>query len=213
MLLPTSISEWATGHNGDIMKYGIFTLDDFNFKGKTVLCRLDLNSPFDKVFNKLQDITRIEAAIPTIKELSDKGAKLVILCHQGGDLEYQNFVSTSHHVKVLSELLVRQVIFLDDICGPAARSAVENLQNGQILLLDNVRYMAEEMTLFETKLKLSASDQVKTIVVSKLAPLADIYVCDAFAAAQKQPPLVGFEQVLPSLWNVLLKKNMNFFQD
>ena len=71
------------------MKYGINTLDDFDFKGKTVICRLDLNSPYDRQIDNLKDITRIEAAIPTIKELSGKGAKLVLLSHQGGDLEYQ----------------------------------------------------------------------------------------------------------------------------
>src|SRR4030042_1288563 len=123
------------------MKFGILTLDDFDFRAKTVLCRLDVNSPFEKDKYALKDTSRIQAAIPTIKEL----------------------------------------------------------QSGEILLLDNVRYMAEEMTLFETKLKLPPEAQAKTIVVAKLAPLADIYVCDAFAAAHRdQPTLGGFEELLPS---------------
>lgn len=181
------------------MKYGINTLDDFNFSGKTVLCRLDLNSPYDRENNILKDTTRIKAAIPTIKELQSKGAKLVILSHQGGDLEYQNYISTKLHSQVISSLLGKPVIFLDDVCGPAARNAIKDLKDGHILLLDNVRYMAEEMTLFETKLKLSAIDQTRTHVVSKLAPYGDIYVCDAFAAAHRdQPTLVAFEYLLPS---------------
>lgn len=61
------------------MKYGIHTLDDFNFKSKTVLTRLDLNSPFDRECGKLKDITRIKKAIPTIRELSRAGARLVLL--------------------------------------------------------------------------------------------------------------------------------------
>jgi len=189
------------------MKYGINTLDDFNFRAKTVLCRLDLNSPYDRDKNILKDTTRIEAAIPTIKELSEKGAKLIILSHQGGDLEYDNFVSTSYHGQIISKLLGKPVIFLDDVCGPAARNAIANLKCGDILLLDNVRYMAQEMTLFETKLKLSPQDQAKTQIVSKLAPLADIYVCDAFAAAHRsQPTLVAFEHVLPSAMGRLFEK-------
>lgn len=189
------------------MKYDINTLDDFKFRGKTVICRLDLNSPYDKDKGILKDTTRIAAAIPTIKELSSAGAKLVILSHQGGDLEYGNYISTKLHSDVISDLIGKPVIFLDDICGPAARKAIEELKSGQILLLDNVRFMAEEMTLFETKLKLSFQDQTKTQVVLKLAPLADIYVCDAFAAAHRdQPTLVAFEMLLPSAMGRLFEK-------
>ena len=189
------------------MKYGINTLDDFNYKGKVTLCRLDLNSPYDKANNVLKDTTRIEAAIPTIKELSDKGAKLALLSHQGGDLEYENYISTRLHSDIISNLTGKFVKFIDDVCGPAARDAIANLKEGEILLLDNVRYMAEELTLFEIKLKLSADSQAKTVVVSKLAPLADLYVCDAFAAAHRsQPTLVGFEMLLPSAMGRLFEK-------
>lgn len=189
------------------MKYGINTLDDFDFSGKTTIARLDLNSPYDAQNKKLKDITRIKAAIPTIEEISNSGARLVLLTHQGGDLEYNNYISTELHSEVLSGLLGREVVFIDDVCGPAARTAIGSLQSGQILLLDNVRYMAEEMTLFESKLKLSPARQADTIVVKKLAPLADIYVCDGFAAAHRdQPTLVGFEEVLPSAMGRLFEK-------
>jgi len=189
------------------MKFGINTLDDFDFEGKTVLCRLDLNSPFEKNRNALKDTSRIKAAIPTIEELSEKGAELVLLSHQGGDLEYHNFKSTELHAEEISSLLGKEVKFIDDICGPAARQAIKELRNGEILLLDNIRYMAEEMTLFETKLKLSPEAQSKTIVVRKLSPIADIYVCDAFAAAHRdQPTLVGFEELLPSAMGRLFEK-------
>jgi len=189
------------------MKYGINTLDDFEFMRKAVLCRLDLNSPFEKDRYALKDTSRIKAAIPTIKELSEKGARLVLLTHQGGDLEYHNFKPTDLHAKEVAHLLGKEVKFVDDICGPAAREAIAGLRKGEILLLDNVRYMAEEMTLFETKLRLSPEDQAKTIVVRKLAPSADFYVCDAFAAAHRdQPTLVGFEELLPSAMGRLFEK-------
>ena len=181
------------------MKYGIKTIDDFDFAGKSVIARLDLNSPYDPDKGWLKDTTRIKKAVPTIVELSEAGARLTLLTHQGGDLEYHNYISTELHSKAISELTGKDVIYIDDVCGPAARDAMVNLAPGQILLLDNVRYMAEEMTLFETKLKLTPAQQAETIVVRKLAPLADIYICDAFAAAHRdQPTLVGFEEVLPS---------------
>jgi len=189
------------------MKYGINTLDDFNFSSKIVLCRLDINSPYDRKKDTLKDINRIKAAIPTIGELSSNGAKLVLLAHQGSDLEYHNYISTRMHSKEISKLLGKNVQFIDDICGPAAREAIKKLESGKILLLDNVRYMAEEMTIFETKLKLTPEEQAKTIVVSKLSPIADIYVCDAFAAAHRsQPTLVGFEELLPSAMGRLFEK-------
>ena len=189
------------------MKYGIKTLDDFNFKDKTVIARLDLNSPYDPEEGRLKDITRIKAAIPTVKEISEAGAKLVLLTHQGGDLEYHNYISTKLHSEVISKLIGKDIKFIDDVCGPAARDAIRKLNPGSILLLDNVRYMAEEMTLFETKLKLTAAEQAKTIVVRKLVPLADIYICDGFAAAHRdQPTLVGFEELLPSGMGRLFEK-------
>ncbi|GHV36519.1 phosphoglycerate kinase [Spirochaetia bacterium] len=189
------------------MKFGIKTLDDVEVNGKTVLCRIDINQPVDKNTGKLKDTTRIEACVPTLKELSSKGAKLVLLAHQGSDIEYKNFYTTEPHAKALSGFLGKDVKFIDDVCGPAAREAIKVLKNGEILLLDNVRFVSEEQTLFETKLLLSHEEQAKTLLVRKLAPLADLYVCDAFAAAHRdQPSLCGFEQILPSAMGRLFEE-------
>ena len=181
------------------MRYGIRTLDEINVCGKTVLCRIDINQPVDRETGTLKSISRIRACVPTLRELSEKGAKLVLLAHQGSDIEYHNYYTTAPHAKVLTELLGREVRFVPDVCGPAAQEAIRSLQPGEILLLDNVRFMAEEQTLFELNLKLSHPQQAQTQLVQKLAPLADLYVCDAFAAAHRdQPSLCGFQQVLPS---------------
>ena len=189
------------------MKYGIKTLDDFDVQGKTVLCRVDVNQPVDKQTGELKDTTRIEGCVPTLRELSDKGAKVVVLAHQGGDLEYKNFYTTQPHSKVLSKLLDRNVEYIDDVCGPYARERIKAMQPGDILMLDNVRIMGEELTLFETKLRLTHEEQAKTTVVRKLAPLADLYVCDAFAASHRdQPTLCGFEYLLPSAMGRLFEK-------
>ena len=114
------------------MKFGIKTLDDFAFKGKTVLCRVDINQPVDQKTGVLKSITRIQACVPTIRELSDQGAKVVLLAHQGSDIEYKNYYTTRPHAKVLTELLGRPVHFIDDVCGPAARAAIAGLQDGEI---------------------------------------------------------------------------------
>ena len=189
------------------MRFGIRTLDEIDVKGKTVLCRVDMNQPVDRAKGTLKSTARIEACVPTIRELSDKGAKLVLMAHQGSDIEYKNFYTTEPHAKVLSSLLGKEVMFIPDVCGPAAQEKIRSLRDGDILLLDNVRFMSEEQTLFELKLCLTHEQQAETLLVRKLAPLADLYVCDAFAAAHRdQPSLCGFEQVLPSAMGRLFEK-------
>ena len=189
------------------MRFGIRTLDELDVKGKTVLCRVDINQPVDRAKGTLKSVNRIRACVPTVRELSDKGAKVVLMAHQGSDIEYKNFYTTRPHAKVLSDLLGREVQWIDDVCGPAARAAIEALRDGEVLLLDNVRFVSEEQTPFEMKLRLTHEQQSKTLLVEKLAPLGDLYVCDAFAAAHRdQPSLCGFEQVLPSAMGRLFEQ-------
>ena len=189
------------------MRFGINTMDEFDVRGKTVLCRVDMNQPVDRATDSLKSIQRITACAPTVKELSDKGAKVVLLAHQGSDIEYKNFYCTRPHAKVLTELLGREVRWIEDVCGPTARAAIAAMKDGEIILLDNVRFCSEEQTLFEMKLQLTHEQQAHTQVVTKLAPLADLYVCDAFAAAHRdQPTLCGFEQVLPSAMGRLFER-------
>lgn len=189
------------------MRFGIRTLDEVDVKGKTVLCRVDINQPVDREKGTLKSTARIEACVPTIRELSDKGAKVFLMAHQGSDIEYKNFYTTEPHSKVLSSLLEREVQFIPDVCGPAAQEKIRSLKDGEILLLDNVRFMSEEQTLFEMKLCLSHEQQAQTLLVRKLAPLGDLYICDAFAAAHRdQPSLCGFEEVLPSAMGRLFEK-------
>ena len=189
------------------MRFGICTLDEFDLQGKTVLCRVDMNQPIDWENDSLKSTARIEACAPTLKEISDAGAKLVVMAHQGSDIEYENFYNTRPHAKVLESLIGKEVKWVEDVCGPTAREAIKALKDGEILLLDNVRYCSEEQTLFEMKLNLTHEQQAKTQVVQKLAPLGDLYVCDAFAASHRdQPTLCGFEQILPSAMGRLFEK-------
>jgi len=188
-------------------KFEIYTLDALEVLGKTVILRVDINQPIDKATDTLADDTRIKGCIPTIRELKERGAKVVVLAHQGSDIEYENFYTLRPHAKVISKLLGEPVKFIPDVCGPAAQQAIGALAAGEVLLLDNVRFMSEEQTLFENSLKLTHEQQAQTMVVKTLAPLADYYVCDAFAAAHRsQPTLCGFQQVLPSAMGRLFEK-------
>jgi phosphoglycerate kinase len=189
------------------MRFGIRTIDELDLADKKVLLRVDINQPVDQATGVLKDLTRIKASVPTIKELRDRGAALVVLAHQGSDIEYKNFHSLAPHAEALSDLLGAKVDFVEDVCGPAAQAAIGLLPPRRILLLENVRYLAEEQTLFENSLKLSPERQAKTWLIKKLAPLADFYVGDAFAAAHRdQPSLCGFCEVLPSAMGRLFER-------
>ncbi len=178
---------------------GIMTLDDFDYTGKTVICRVDINSPLDPQSKRIVDDNRIVKSLPTIRELNERGAALVLLAHQGDTLDYQNVIGLEQHAEVLSQQMGLKVGFVDDVCGPAARQAVRELKPGEILLLNNVRFLSEEVSTFVDYVKLSFEEQARTWLVRSLAPLADLYVGEAFAAAHRSAPsLCGFPMVLPT---------------
>lgn len=181
------------------MEAGILTLDDFKVRGKTVILRVDINSPIDRETGGLVNDNRIRKSLPTITELADAGAKVVLLAHQGDTEDYHNLISLEQHAARLADLLARPVGFIDDIAGPAAVAAVKALKAGELLLLNNVRYYTEEVSTFVNFVKLTPDQLAKTRLVRNLAPLADLFVNEAFAAAHRySPSLVGFAEVLPT---------------
>ena len=191
------------------MSIQVLTLDDFELAGRTVLLRVDINSPLDRATKEIVDDTRIRRCLPTIHELAEQGARTVILAHQGDPLDYQNFTPLAQHAEILSRLLARPVAYLDDVAGPEARRRIGSLQDGEILLLENVRIHTEETIIFEEEVQLSPAEQAQTYLVRNLAPLADLYVCDAFAAAHRsEPTLVGFPEVLPSAAGRLFEEEL-----
>jgi phosphoglycerate kinase len=181
----------------------ILTMDDYNFKRKTALVRVDFNSPIDPNTKKVLDDTRIKAhGESTIKELSEKGAKVVILAHQGrpGD---QDFTPLKEHAQILGKILGKPVKYVDDIFGEKAQKAIKELKNGEILVLENVRYFPEEQK------KGTPEEHAKTEMVRKLAPLADVFVNDAFAAAHRaHVSIVGFTAVLPSIAGRIMEREL-----
>lgn len=182
------------------MELNILTMDDFNFKNKTVILRPDINSPINHDTGKLADDNRIRMSLPTIRELTSKGAKVVILAHQGDIEDYRSLVDLNLHAERISELLGHPVGFIDDVCGPAAVEHIKMLKPGELLILNNVRYLMEEVSTFLKYVKLTPEQICKARLVRNLAPLADIYVNDAIAAAHRfTPSLVGFAEVLPAV--------------
>jgi len=190
-------------------KRDYLTLDDFDYQGKTVLLRVDINSPIDPKTKKITNENRIVQSLPTIRELVNKGAKIVIIAHQGDTLDYQNLISLREHAQKLSQKLDRGVQFIDDIAGPAARDKIKKLKPGEVLLLDNLRFLTEEVSTFEDAVKLTPEEMAHTYLVRNLAPLADYYVNDAFAAAHRNSPsMVAFQELLPSAAGILYDKEL-----
>ena len=177
----------------------IHTIDDFDYANKTVILRLDVNSPIDPATKKIVNTNRIAKSIPTLQDLVEKGAKIVILAHQGDTLDYQNLGPLAEHALLLSERLGRDVRYIDDVAGPAAVEHVKAMEPGDIVLLGNLRYLTEEVSTFETVVPLKPEEMLDTYLVRRLAPLADFYVNDAFAAAHRNAPsMVAFQELLPS---------------
>jgi len=178
---------------------------DVDVTGQRVLLRVDINCPIDPATRRIVDDTRIVRSVPTIRDLADRGARLVVIAHQGDALDYHNLVPTEEHAERLSEQLARPVQWIDDVAGPEARRRIMALTDGEILLLDNIRIYGEELTTFERDVALTPAEMAETYLVRNLAPLFDLYVNDAFAAAHRAAPsMVAFQRLLPAAAGPLL---------
>ena len=178
------------------------TLEDFNFKDKTVLLRVDINCPLDKATLNIINDSRIRRVIPTVRELIGKQAKLVIIAHQSRKGKW-DFTSLEQHSQRLSRHLNHPVKYVDDVMGEEAKKAIKELKSGEVLLLGNVRAIDSETA----KLDMFGHSQAE--LVEALAPLIDYYVCDAFGAAHRsQCSLVGFSLKVPSASGRLMAKEL-----
>jgi phosphoglycerate kinase len=178
------------------------TLDDVDVKNKTVILRVDINVPYNPKTKRIEDSERLREHAKTILELSNKKAKIVVLAHQGrkGD---PDFIHLDQHAKLLGKHVGKPVKFVDDIIGKKAVEKIKSLKPGEILLLDNVRFLAEET---EEK---SAKEHSKGRLVQTLYPLADIFVNDAFSAAHRShASIVGFTYVLKSVAGRVMEKEI-----
>ena len=175
----------------------VLTLDNINVDGKTVLVRVDINSPLDPSTRAFLDDTRIRAILPTINRLSK--AKTVLIAHQSRPGK-NDFTSTLGHARELGRLLGRTIKWVQDIHGEKAMKAIEAMNDGDILMLNNIRMDPEEAGSKGDSLALS-----ETSLVQDLASVADVFVNDAFACAHRNAPsIVGFAHHLPCVAGELM---------
>jgi|SRR5688572_13204750 len=150
------------------------TIDHYNFSGKKALVRVDFNVPLDKNTLEVTDDTRIRAAISTIKKIIQDGGSVILVSHLGRPKEGKaDKYSLRHVVDTLSGLLGKEVRFVSDSIGQEVEKAAAEMRNGDVLLLENLRFYKEEEKGDEEFAK-------------KLAALADVYVNDAFGTAHRR---------------------------
>jgi phosphoglycerate kinase len=172
------------------------TLKDMDFKGKKVLVRVDFNVPLKN--GNVTDTTRIKAALPTIEYLIREEAKVLLISHLGRPGgEVKEDLRMDPVAKELANLLNKEVKKADDSIGEDVKNAADNLENGEVLLLENSRFHAGE--------KANDPEYAKA-----LASLADLYVNDAFGAAHRaHATTVGVTEYLPSAAGFLMQKELN----
>ncbi len=173
------------------------TIRDIDVAGKKVIVRVDFNVPLKD--GVITDETRIQAALPTIKYLLDQNAKVILCSHLGRPKgEFNPEYSLAPVAKRLQELLPNKVVFAKDVIGESADEAVKNMQNGEVVLLENLRFHKEE----------TKNDPE---FAKKLASYADIYVSDAFGTVHRaHASTAAIAQYLPAVAGFLIEKELQF---
>ncbi|MEE8413063.1 MAG: phosphoglycerate kinase [Dehalococcoidales bacterium] len=175
------------------------TVRDIDVRGKRVLVRVDFNVPLDQKTASITDDSRIRAALPTINYLVERGARVILGSHLGrpGGKVVEN-LRLAIVARRLSQISGKQVITASDCIGPEVEKAVQTLKNGDILLLENLRFHPEE-------------ESNDTAFARSLAGLADIYVNDAFGTAhRKHASIVGVTEYLPAVSGLLMEKELEY---
>ncbi len=175
------------------------TLRDVNVNGKKVLVRVDFNVPFNEKAGTISDDSRIRAALPTINHLVDHGAKVILCSHLGRpDGKVIDSLRLAVVAQRLSKLLDKKVEATRDCIGPDVEIAVEGLNNGDVLLLENLRFYAAE-------------EENRPDFARALASLADIYIDDAFGTAhRKHASIVGVTEYLPAVAGLLMENELEY---
>ena len=190
------------------MKRDFLVLEDFKLEGKAVLVRVDINSSINPKTGEILDDTRIRRhATSTIEYLANENAKVIVIAHQSRP-GYLDFVSLKKHAEKMCEILEKEVKFVHDVCGTEAKKAIVELKNGEILMLDNLRFHADEVEVREYNGK-NFEPQEKTEMVKSLALEVDLFVNDAFATAHRcQPSIVGFSDKMPMIAGRVMEKEI-----
>lgn len=177
-----------------------YTLDDINTDNKVVLLRIDINSPLNPETGEILDDSKFKSHKKTIYALEN--SKVVLLAHQSRPAK-KDFTTLKSHTDKLEEVLNKPIEYVEDIIGKYAREKIKNMANGEIILLENVRFLSEEI------MDMPPEMMTQTIFVKTLSRLADFYINDAFAVSHRaQPSIVGFPLVMPSAAGLLMEKEI-----
>lgn len=179
----------------------LHTLDDSETRSRTVLTRIDVNSPMDPVTGRILDEHRFVHHRKTLRELED--AAVAVIAHQSRPGK-SDFTTLEKHAAVLEDTIGRRVTYIPDYFGPTARKAIKDMEPGDVLLLENVRFYSEE------NIRTLDLDQMETShPVRALAPLFDLYINDAFACSHRnQISMVGYPATLPAAAGRLLEREV-----
>ena len=189
------------------MDAGIRTLDDLEAAGSTIGVRVDINSPLTGDGQGLADDARLRAHVGTLSELAERGARVVVLAHQGRP-GGEEFGTTEPHASRLDDLLAAPVEYVDATFCSCARERVRETAPGEVVVLENTRFYSEEYMSFDPE------RAAGTHLVTGLAPVLDAYVNDAFAAAHRsQPSLVGFPVALPGFAGRVMERELEVLGD
>jgi phosphoglycerate kinase len=176
------------------------TLDDFPIKNQRILVRVDVNSPMDPA-GKILDDKRFRGHLPTLRDLEE--ARVVLMAHQSRAGK-KDFTTLEAHARRFSQLLHREVTYVDDIFGSHARESIRAMKPGDVILLENTRFYAEE------NISRPPEEHAKSHMVKQLYPLFDLFVNDAFAVSHRSHlSVVGFTEVLPSAAGRLMEKEID----
>jgi phosphoglycerate kinase len=177
-------------------------MDDFNFDGKRVYLRLDINSPIHPLSGDVMGASRFISHLDTIRELHN--SKLVIVGHQSRPGK-SDFTSMRKHAEQLEKLLGKPVQFVDSLFGSEVRNRIRKMNDGDIIMLENSRFYSEEVVVEADDIDIAES----THIVRNLGPLFDYFIIDAFPAIHRaQTSLVGFRRIKPNIAGRLVQKEV-----
>ncbi len=176
-----------------------FTMDDFDFNNSYVYLRIDINSPINPITGEIMDNSRLKSYAKTIEELSR--SKLVITAHQGRPGE-NDFISLNNHARFLSNILNRDIEFIDSLFGHDVRDSIDKMKPGDIIMLENTRFYSEEISINPDKFDIMEN----TNIIRNLSRFFNYYIIDAFGTIHRpQTSLIGFKNSGPMIAGRLME--------
>jgi phosphoglycerate kinase len=178
----------------------ILTLDNLQTEGKRIFLRVDMNTPVHPETGELMEYSRIEEAAVTVRDLDE--SVVLVASHQGRVGRY-DYISMERHAKALSRILRKEVKFVEGICGESVRRVLATASPGDVLMLDNLRFWAEET------MEMSVPEAQRSILVTRLRREVDACVLDAFPTAHRaHPSIIGFAELVPTCAGRVVAKEL-----